>query len=236
MVSESHLFLVNSEHFDVSFDETFSALKLIVKENLFIKESVPSGIIALSHRNYVFVQPDPTLPLISAPIDAGYIGDITLITSRPITLPKGYTFYLMELVHSNNECIIPKDMKLRKPAYKGDIGRDAYLKKSAKNSKDIQFVIENNTGTIFFPRSSAARKGYEVHVTSSKTTVRSSQLKLITKEDAYSVVQCVNANVLKYTDPVEFVDENDALFMLNKLRKTSERGANKEGSSDSKVK
>lgn len=236
MVSESHLFLVNSEHFDVSFDETFSALKLVVKENLFIKNSIPSGIIALSHRNYVFVQPDPTLPLISAPIDAGYIGDITLITSRPITLPKGYTFYLMELVHSNKERIIPKDMKLRKPAYKGDIGRDAYLKKSAKNSEDVQFVIENNPGTLFFPRSSAARKGYEVHVTSGKTTVRSSKLELITKEDAYSVVQCVNASVLKYTDPVEFVDEKDALFMLNKLRKTSERGDNKEGSSDSKVK
>lgn len=236
MVSESHLFLVNSEHFDVSFDETFSALKLVVKENLFIKNSVPSGIISLSHRNYIFIQPDPTLPLISAPIDAGYIGDITLITSRPITLPKGYTFYLMELVHSNKERIIPKDMKLRKPAYKGDIGQDAYLKKSAKNSEDVQFVIENNPGTIFFPRSSAARKGYEVHVTSGKTTVRSSKLELITKENAYSVVQCVNANVLKYTDPVEFLDEKDALFMLNKLQKTSERGNNKEGSSDSKVK
>ena len=78
-------------------------------------------------------------------------------------------------------------------------------------------------------------EGYEVHVTSSKTTVRSSKLELISKEDAYSVIQCVNASVLKYTDPVEFVDEKDALFMLNKLRKTSERGDNKEGSSDSKV-
>ena len=235
MVSKSHLFLVNSEHFDVSFDETFSALKFVVRKKLHIKDSVPSGVISLSHHNYVFVQPDSTLPLISAPIDAGYIGDITLITSRPITLPKGYTFYLMELVHSNKERIIPKDMKLRKPAYKGDIGRDAYLKKSAKNPMDVQFVIENNPGTLFFPRSSAARKGYEVHVTSSKTTVRSSKLELISKEDAYSVIQCVNASVLKYTDPVEFVDEKDALFMLNKLRKTSERGDNKEGSSDSKV-
>lgn len=235
MVSESHLFLVGSEHFDVSFDETFSALKFIVKKNLSIKDSVPTGVIALSHRNYVFVQPDPTLSLISAPIDAGYIGDITLITSRPITLPKGYTFYLMELVHSNKKRIIPEDMKLRKPAYKGDIGRDAYLKKSCKNTKDVQFVVENSYGGVFFPRSSAARKGYEVHVTSAKTTIRSSSLNLITKEEAYTVIQHVSAYVSKYKDPVEFVNEKDALVMLNKLRKTSERGDNKEGSSDSKV-
>ena len=150
MVSESHLFLVNSEHFDVSFDETFSALKLVVKENLFIKNSVPSGIIALSHRNYVFVQPDPTLPLISAPIDAGYIGDITLITSRPITLPKGYTFYLMELVHSNKERIIPKDMKLRKPAYKGMISKLNELSNNpVEQAKILERSIENDWSSLY---------------------------------------------------------------------------------------
>ena len=234
MVSNSHLFLVKSDYFDVSFDETFSALKFVVTEDVTIQDSIPTGVIALANKHYVFIQPDPTLPLISAPIDSGYIGDITLITSRKITLPKGYTFYLMELVPCDMKFDIPKDIKLRKPAYKGDIGRDAYLKKSYKNTKDVQFVVKNSHGSIFFPRSSAARKGYEVHVTSGKTTIRSSSLKIITKEEAYAVIQHVSAYVSKYQDPVEFADEKTALQLLHNLRKHSDRGSNKEGSSDNR--
>lgn len=236
MVSKKHLFLVNSKHFDVTYDETFSALKFVVKEDTFIKDNLPSGVISLSEKNYVFIHPDPTLPFISAPIDSGYLGDITVITSRPIEVPKGYTFYLMELVKSEEKRKIPKDMKLNKPAYKGDIGRDAYLRGTAENKFDLQFVIENNPGNIFFPRSSAAKKGYEVHVTSSKTTIRSSNLNLITKSDAYKIIQWVNGQVLKYTEPVEFVEEKEALKLLARLKSKSERGSKKEGSSDKKGK
>lgn len=227
-----HKFLVASEHFDVTFDEQFKALKFVVKEDTRVESSIKTGVISVSQHNYVFMHPMANSPLISAPVDSGYTGDITVITSRPITLPKGYTFFLMELRKSGDNRSIPKDMKLREPAYKGDIGRDAYLKKSAKHKSDVQFMLENKPGHIFFPRSSAAKKGYEVWVNSETTTIRKSNLELLTNEEAYSVVQMVDANVVKYTEEVEFVSSEEAEILIDALSKKSNRGSNKEGSSD----
>lgn len=229
-----HKFLVASKHFDVTFDEHFKALKFVVKEDTRIESSIKTGVISVSPHNYVFMHPMANSPLISAPVDSGYTGDITVITSRPITLPKGYTFFLMELLKSDDNGAIPQDMKLRKPAYKGDIGRDAYLKKSAKRKSDVQFMLQNDPGHIFFPRSSAAKKGYEVWVNSETTTIRKSDLSLLTNEEAYSVVQMVDANVVKYTEEVEFVSSEEAEMLINALHKKSGRGAKKEGSSDVK--
>lgn len=229
-----HKFLVASKHFDVTFDEHFKALKFVVKEDTRIESSIKTGVISVSPHNYVFMHPIANSPLISAPVDSGYTGDITVITSRPITLPKGYTFFLMELLKSDDNGAIPNDMKLRNPAYKGDIGRDAYIKKSAKRKSDVQFMLQNNPGHIFFPRSSAAKKGYEVWVNSETTTIRKSDLSLLTNEEAYSVVQMVDANVVKYTEEVEFVSSEEAEMLINALHKKSDRGAKKEGSSDVK--
>lgn len=227
-----HKFVVASEHFDVTFDEHFKALKFVAKENIRIVDKIKTGVISVSPHNYVFMYPLANSPLISAPVDSGYTGDITVITSRPITLPKGYTFFLMELVKSDTDGSIPLDMKLRNPAYKGDIGRDAYLEKSAERKSDVQFMLENKPGHIFFPRSSAAKKGYEVWVNSETTTIRKSDLSLLTNEDAYSVVQMVDANVVKYTEEVEFVSVDEAEILINVLNKKSDRGSKKEGSSD----
>lgn len=229
-----HKFLVASKHFDVTFDEHFKALKFVVKEDTRIESSIKTGVISVSPHNYVFMHPMANSPLISAPVDSGYTGDITVITSRPITLPKGYTFFLMELLKSDDDGAIPQDMKLREPAYKGDIGRDAYLKKSSKRKSDVQFMLQNDPGHIFFPRSSAAKKGYEVWVNSETTTIRKSDLSLLTNEEAYSVVQMVDANVVKYTEEVEFVSSEEAEMLINALHKKSDRGAKKEGSSDVK--
>lgn len=227
-----HKFVVASEHFDVTFDEHFKALKFVTKEDTRIFDRIKTGVIPVSPHNYVFMHPIANSPLITAPVDSGYTGDITVITSRPITLPKGYTFFLMELRKSDDERSIPKDMKLREPAYKGDIGRDAYLKKSAKRKNDVQFMLENKPGHIFFPRSSAAKKGYEVWVNSETTTVRKSDLSLLSNEEAYAVIQMVDANVVKYTEEVEFVSSNEAEILIDALHKKSDRGSNKEGSSD----
>ena len=227
-----HKFVVASEHFDVTFDEQFKALKFVVKEETRIVDKIKTGVISVSPNNYVFMHPMANSPLISAPVDSGYTGDITVITSRPITLPKGYTFFLMELRKSDNNRSLPKDMKLREPAYKGDIGRDAYLKKSAKRKNDVQFMLENKPGHIFFPRSSAAKKGYEVWVNSETTTIRKSDLSILSNEDAYAVVQMVDAKVVKYTEEVEFVSFDEAELLISALNKKSERGSNKEGSSD----
>lgn len=229
-----HKFLVASKHFDVTFDEHFKALKFVVKEDTRIESSIKTGVISVSPHNYVFMHPMANSPLISAPVDSGYTGDITVITSRPITLPKGYTFFLMELLKSDDDGAIPQDMKLREPAYKGDIGRDAYLKKSSKRKSDVQFMLQNDPGHIFFPRSSAAKKGYEVWVNSETTTIRKSDLSLLTNEEAYSVVQMVDANVVNYTEEVEFVSSEEAEMLINALHKKSDRGAKKEGSSDVK--
>lgn len=227
-----HKFIVSSELFDVSFDETYKALKFVVKKELRVESSVKTGVISVSPHNYVFMQPIANSPLISAPVDSGYTGDITLITSRPITLPKGYTFYLMELKPSDGKHSLPKDMKLRKPAYKGDIGRDAYLKKSATHKFDVQFMVENSHGHIFFPRSSAAKKGYEVWVNNQTTTIRKSDLSVFSNEQAYSVIQMVDATVSKFTDKVEFVSQEEAELLIKKLHEKSDRGSKKEGSSD----
>ena len=227
-----HKFVVASEHFDVTFDEHFKALKFVTKEDTRIVDKIKTGVISVSPHNYVFMHPIANSPLITAPVDSGYTGDITVITSRPITLPKGYTFFLMELRKSDDERSIPKDMKLREPAYKGDIGRDAYLKKSAKRKNDVQFMLENKPGHIFFPRSSAAKKGYEVWVNSETTTIRKSDLSLLSNEEAYSVIQMVDANVVKYTEEVEFVSSSEAEILIDALHKKSDRGSNKEGSSD----
>lgn len=227
-----HKFLVASKLFDVTFDEQFKALKFVAKEDVRVDTSVKTGVISVSEHNYVFMHPIANSPLITAPVDSGYTGDITIISSRPITLPKGYTFFLMELRKSDNNRALPKDMKLRDPAYKGDIGRDCYLKKSAKHKKDVQFMLQNTNGHIFFPRSSAAKKGYEVWVNSETTTIRKSDLSLLTNEEAYSVVQMVDANVVKYVEEVEFVTPDDAELMINALSKKSDRGSKKEGSSD----
>lgn len=227
-----HKFLVASKLFDVTFDEQFKALKFVTKEDVRVDTSVKTGVISVSEHNYVFMHPIANSPLITAPVDSGYTGDITIISSRPITLPKGYTFFLMELRKSDNNRSLPKDMKLREPAYKGDIGRDCYLKKSAKHKKDVQFMLQNTNGHIFFPRSSAAKKGYEVWVNSETTTIRKSDLSLLTNEEAYSVVQMVDANVVKYVEEVEFVTPEDAELMINALSKKSDRGSKKEGSSD----
>lgn len=229
-----HKFVVASEHFDVTFDEQFKALKFVVKEDTRIVNKIKTGVISTSPHNYVFMHPMANSPLISAPVDSGYIGDITVITSRPITLPKGYTFFLMELRKSDNNRSIPKDMKLREPAYKGDIGRDAYLKKSAKRKNDVQFMLENKPGHIFFPRSSAAKKGYEVWVNSETTTIRKSDLSLLSNEEAYAVIQMVDAEVVKYVEEVEFVSVDEAKLLIDALNKKSDRGSNKEGSSDGK--
>ena len=219
-----HKFIVSSTNFDVSFDEQFKALKFVTKEDTRIENSIQTGVISLSAHNYIFMQPMANSPLISAPVDSGYVG--------PITLPKGYTFFLMELVPSDTKRSLPKDMKLRDPAYKGDIGRDAYLKKSAKRKTDVQFMLENNHGHIFFPRSSAARKGFEVWVNSETTTIRKSDLSLMSNEEAYSVIQMVDATVNKFTEKVHFVSPEEAEELIYQLRKKSNRGANKEGSSD----
>ena len=229
-----HKFLVASKLFDVTFDEQFKALKFVAKEDVRVDTSVKTGVISVSSHNYVFMHPIANSPLITAPVDSGYTGDITIISSRPITLPKGYTFYLMELRKSDSTRSIPKDMKLKDPAYKGDIGRDCYLKKSAKHKKDVQFMLQNTNGHIFFPRSSAAKKGYEVWVNSETTTIRKSDLSLLTNEEAYSVVQMVDANVVKYVEEVEFVTPEDAKLLIHALHKKSNRGSKKEGSSDAK--
>lgn len=233
-ISKEHLFIVNSEHFDVSFNEKFKAMQFTVKEDLYMKDKIKTGVISLSHKNYAFMYPINDLPLITAPVDSGYLGDISLITSRPITLPKGFTFYLMELKKSTNEFSIPEDMKLRKPAYKGDIGQDAYSKSTVDDTPDIQIMLENSTGKIFFPRSSAAKKGYEVHVNNQYTTIRKTDLGLITRSEAYSVIQLVRATVSKFSDPVMFIEEPEATELLNNLKSTSERGEKAEGSSDGK--
>ena len=123
-------------------------------------------------------------------------------------------------------------MKLHKPAYKGDIGRDAYLKKSAKHKFDVQFMVENSHGHIFFPRSSAAKKGYEVWVNNQTTTIRKSDLSVFSNEQAYSVIQMVDATVSKFTDKVEFVSQEEAELLIKKLHEKSDRGSKKEGSSD----
>ena len=230
-----HLFAVNSENFDVTYSEEFKALKFIVKvkEGIRVLDRIPTGVISLStDHHYVFIQPANDLPLISAPVDSGYLGDITLITSRPVSLPYGYTFYLMEIVPNKAYPSKPKDMNLKDPAYKGDIGRDAYLKHRSEIKKDVQFMLENKNGVIFFPRSSAAKKGYEVHVNSNYTTIRKSDLSFLTNKEAYAVVQLVTATVSKYTDEVEFLDVDKASKLLNKLMKKSHRGSKKEGSSD----
>lgn len=228
-----HKFVVASEHFDVTFDEHFRALKFVTKENIRIFDRIKTGVISVSPHNYVFMHPIANSPLITAPVDSGYTGDITVITSRPVTLPKGYTFFLMELRKSDDdERSLPKDMELREPAYKGDIGRDAYLDKSAERKNDVQFMLENKSGHIFFPRSSAAKKGYEVWVNSETTTIRKSDLSLLSNEEAYSVIQMVDANVVKYTEEVEFVSSDEAEILIDALHKKSDRGSNKEGSSD----
>lgn len=232
-MKEKHLFLANSSTFDISFDDTFGAVRLLLKQETRVEKSIRTGLICLSNYNYVFIQKDPTLPIISAPIDSGYLGDCTLIVSRPITLPKGYTFHMYMLEKVNTSPKLPDDMKIRKPAYKGDIGRDAYLKKSAKNYRDIQFTLQNSKGTLFFPRSSAAKKGYEVSVTIDSTKIRANDLSLIYKEDAYSVVQCVSGMVSKITGEHEFMDKETAENLLDKLKSKSHRGDKKEGSSDS---
>ena len=219
-----HLFVVNSATFDVSYSEEFKALKFTVKvkEGIRILDHIATGVISLStDHHYVFMQPAQDLPLISAPVDSGYLGDITLITSRPVSLTCGYTFYLMELVPTDAE-----------PVYKGDIGRDTYLRGRRPSVKDVQFMLENKNGVIFFPRSSAARKGYEVHVNNQYTTIRKTDLSFITTREAYSVVQLVTAKVSKFTDEVEFLTEENASELLENLMKKSERGTNKEGSSD----
>lgn len=231
-----HKFVVASEHFDVTFDEHFKALKFVTKEDTRIVDKIKTGVISVSPHHYVFMHPIANSPLITAPVDSGYTGDITVITSRPITLPKGYTFFLMELRKSDDERSIPQDMKLREPAYKGDIGCDAYLKKSAKRKNDVQFMLENKPGHIFFPRSSAAKKGYEVWVNSETTTIRKSDLSLLSNEEANSVIQMVDANVVKYTEEVEFVSSNEAKILIDYLHKKSDRGSNKEGSSDGRNK
>ena len=93
-------------------------------------------------------------------------------------------------------------------------------------------MLENKNDVIFFPRSSAAKKGYEVHVNNQYTTIRKADLSFITTREAYSVVQLVTAKVSKFTDEVEFLTEEDSSELLENLMKKSERGTNKEGSSD----
>lgn len=230
-----HLFVVNSDTFDVSYSEEFKALKFTVKvkEGIRVLDRIATGVISLStDHHYVFMQPAQDLPLISAPVDSGYLGDITLITSRPVSLPYGYTFYLMELVPTDAEPVRPENMGIKEPAYKGDIGRDTYLRGRRPSVKDVQFMLENKNGVIFFPRSSAAKKGYEVHVNNQYTTIRKADLSFITTHEAYSVVQLVTAKVSKFTDEVEFLTEENASELLENLMKKSERGTNKEGSSD----
>lgn len=229
-----HLFYVNTEDFEVTFNEQFKALQLKTNKDLRIESSVNTGVYALGDHNYVFMYPIANTPLIQAPIDEGYTGNITLITSRPITLPKGFTFYLMELKGHNNEVAIPDNMKYKQPAYKGDIGNDTYLKHGSEVKSDIQFMVENDTTKVFFPRSSAAKKGYEVHVNHMYTTIMKSDLSLLTNEEAYSVIQLVKGSVNKFTDKVEFLTDEEFKDMHEKVSKKSERGAKKEGSSDAK--
>lgn len=229
-----HLFYVTTEDFEVTFNEQFKALQLKTNKDLRIETSVKTGVYALGDHNYVFMYPIANTPLIQAPIDAGYTGDITLITSRPITLPKGFTFYLMELKGHTNPVTIPENMKSKEPAYKGDIGRDTYLKRGSEVKSDIQFMVENDSTKVFFPRSSAAKKGYEVHVNHMYTTIMKSDLSLLTNEEAYSVIQLVKGSVNKFTDKVEFLTDEEFKDMHEKVSKKSERGAKKEGSSDAK--
>ena len=229
-----HLFYTSSKDFDITFNEQFKALQLQTKDDIAIESSVPTGVYALGDHNYVFMFPIANTPLIQAPIDEGYTGNITLITSRPITLPKGFTFYLMELKGHKNEVAIPDNMKYKQPAYKGDIGNDTYLKRGAEVKSDIQFMVENGSDKIFFPRSSAAKKGYEVHVNHMYTTIMKSDLSLLTNEEAYSVIQLVKGSVSKFTDKVEFLTDEEFKDVHAKVSKQSERGSNKEGSSDAK--
>lgn len=229
-----HLFYVNTEDFEVTFNEQFKALQLKTNKDLRIETSVKTGVYALGDHNYVFMYPTANTPLIQAPIDAGYTGDITLITSRPITLPKGFTFYLMELNGHTNPVTIPENMKSKEPAYKGDIGRDTYLKRGSEVKSDIQFMVENDSTKVFFPRSSAAKKGYEVHVNHMYTTVMKSDLSLLTNEEAYSVIQLVKGSVNKFTDKVEFLTEEEFKDIHKEVSSKSERGVKKEGSSDAK--
>lgn len=233
-MNNKHLFYVNTENFEVTFNEQFKSLQLKTNKDLRIDKSINTGVYTLGDHNYVFMYPVANTPLIQAPIDAGYTGDITLITSRPITLPKGFTFYLMELKGHTNEVVIPENMKYKQPAYKGDIGNDTYLKRGAEVKSDIQFMVENDTTKVFFPRSSAAKKGYEVHVNHMYTTIMKSDLSLLTNEEAYSVIQLVKGSVSKFTDKVEFLTDDEFKSLHKEVSNKSERGAKKEGSSDAK--
>lgn len=229
-----HLFYVNTENFEVTFNEQFKALQLKTKKDLRIESSINTGVYALGDHNYVFMYPIANTPLIQAPIDAGYTGDVTLITSRPITLPEGFTFYLMELKGHTNPVVLPDEIRCKEPAYKGDIGRDTYLKRGSEVKSDIQFMVENDTTKVFFPRSSAAKKGYEVHVNHMYTTIMKSDLSLLTNKEAFSVIQLVKGTVSKFTDKVEFLSDEEFEAAHEKLTKASERGSKKEGSSDDK--
>ena len=95
-------------------------------------------------------------------------------------------------------------------------------------------MVENDSTKVFFPRSSAAKKGYEVHVNHMYTTIMKSDLSLLTNEEAYSVIQLVKGSVSKFTDKVEFLTDEEFKDMHEKVSKKSERGAKKEGSSDAK--
>lgn len=229
-----HLFYIESEHFEVSFNEQFKALQLKAKQDLHIDQKVSTGVHALGNHHYVLMFPTANMPLSQAPVDSNYLGDITLFTSRPITLPKGFTFYLFEIVEHTNEVILPDDLKVKQVAYKGDVGHDAYLKRSAKVKSDLQFVLKNDETKLFLPRSSASKKGFEVHVNNMYTTIMKSNLDLLTNKEAYSVVQLVKGSVSKFKDKVEFLSKEEFDKMYEKLSKVSERGSKKEGSSDAK--
>ena len=101
-----HKFLVASTLFDVTFDEQFKALKFVAKEDVRVDTSVKTGVISVSEHNYVFMHPIANSPLITAPVDSGYTGDITIISSRPITLPKGYTFFYI------NFCVVIRSFNI----------------------------------------------------------------------------------------------------------------------------
>lgn len=236
-MGKTHFFLVNSEHFEVTYSEDHKSLKIVSKEDIRIENRIKTGIISLSPKNYAFIQPDTSLPFICAPIDKGYTGDLTLITSRPITIPKGYTFHLLEIVKSDEELKgLPMGMSVRKPAYKGDIGRDCYLTTGANNPTDVQFVVQNHPGQLYFPRSSAAKKGYEVQVSSNVTVIRKSDLSLLTLEEAFSVIQLVKGNISLINGDVKFVDGDLAHKLSEELNKKYDRGSKGEGSSDKRRK
>lgn len=227
-----HLFYVESEYFEVNFNKQFKVLQLTAKQDLRIDQKVSTGIYALGDHHYVLMFPVANTPLSQAPVDSNYLGDITIFTSRPITLPKGFTFYLFEVVEHTNEVVLPDDLKVKPVAYKGDVGHDAYLKHGAKVKSDLQFVLKNDKTKLFLPRSSATKKGFEVHVNNMYTTIMKSDLSLLTNEEAYSVIQLVKGNVSEFKDKVEFLDKEEFNKMYKKLSKVSERGTKKEGSSD----